>query len=131
MPDDKFIQYGCFGLVALIIVVAMWKGLPYIFNSHTQTITALTDSNTKAISAMTIVFGDTVNKLLAAQISERLECAVERKVMFDYMNAERGKLLDYMNLEREADRKWRHDNANRIQELFAEIMQEIKNKETE
>lgn len=44
MPDNAWIQYGCFGLLACLMVWVLWKGLPGLLTAHKEAIQILTDT---------------------------------------------------------------------------------------
>jgi hypothetical protein len=59
MPSvDSWIQYGCFGLVAFIIFMAVWHGIPKMLSIHKETISELTTSHKAVISELVKTFND-------------------------------------------------------------------------
>lgn len=100
MPDDKWIQYGSFGILAFIMLYGMVYGLPNLLRTHKETVEELVTAHKEA-----------VDKVVASAEVEAKACRADR------LAAEKAAAE-----EREKDREARHELANQFQDTINKIV---------
>lgn len=112
MPSvDQFIQYGCLGLIALLFVWTLWKGIPQILNGH-NTALAAQQANFKIMLEMAM---DNHKQVVAQLINKfEVEAAECRK--------ERQEMAKQAAVDRDTDREIRHKLGNQFTEVISKIV---------
>lgn len=80
MPDDLFVRYGAFGLVAALVLWTIKWGIPKVLDTHEKTVTAIAVNHERA-----------VNKLVDSFQSETNQCRSERIELAKSHQQERAK----------------------------------------
>lgn len=114
MPENVFIQYGCFGLLAALVVWAVWKGIPSMLDRHEKVVTAIAAEHKAAAAKMTEDHKEVIQTLTKEFADESRQCREERIEMSKTVSA-----------DRELDRNARHELAEKLN-LIALNMQ-VKN----
>lgn len=97
MPDMSWVQYGCFGLLAALVIWALVKGIPSVLETVKEILLALTETFKAAVAEM-----------LKSNKEEAAACRAERA------EAEKTRAV-----REELDRKSRHELTNAVQKLMA------------
>lgn len=100
MPDNSYIQYGCFGLITFLIGWFVLYGFPKMM-----------DTVTKA-----------VDKTFAKIEALENRCNEERAKMMQDFRLELAAQREYYRIESEADRAARHKSVNDFTEIIAKIV---------
>lgn len=107
MPPDAFIQYGCFGLLAALVVWSIWHGIPAALATHRETMMAIVAEHKAESQEVANSHAAAVAKIVAAFQSEQTQCREERLAT-----------AASAATERELDRKIRHELMNRLQTML-------------
>lgn len=109
MPiTEGWLQAGSFGLLALIIVAVIWKGIPYLVDKLEKTVATLTASHDRTIASLTKTFEETLKEIAADYKEESTQCRTERLAQAA-QNA----------TERERDRLARHAMWSQVVEMVS------------
>lgn len=107
MPDNQWIQYGSFGLIAALVIWSLWKGIPGVLQTHKDTVTQLATAFETRSASIEATFKSVTGAMLASAQQEAKACREERE-----------KREAQVAAEREADRLARHNQANATQKLM-------------
>jgi hypothetical protein len=125
---DAYIQYGCFGLLAGLVIWSLLKGIPgalaihketmeSIANAHQAAVDKIADAHQIAVDKMAIEHKATVGAIAVAFEKEASLCREERLATARVAAEEREKDRS----EREKDREQREKSTAMIQELALRI----------
>lgn len=99
MPENVYIQYGCFGLLAVLVVWTLWKGIPGLLDKHERVINGIATEHRSAVQTITAEFAE-----------ESRLCREERL-----------ELAKVVVADREADRTARHEMAEKLNQIALNI----------
>lgn len=96
MPTESWVQYGCFTLLAGLVVWALYIGIPAALKMHKDTIDGMMSSHKEAIGLLVVQYEKEAEQCR----EERIEESKSREV------------------EREKERQLRHDMMNKFQVML-------------
>lgn len=103
MPENVFIQYGCFGLLAALVVWAVWRGIPAMLDRHEKVVTAIAAEHKTTTANMAKDHKEAVKALTTEFAEESRQCREERIELSKTVSA-----------DRELDRNARHELAEKL-----------------
>jgi hypothetical protein len=106
MPDNLWIQYGSFGLLALLVVWALLKGIPALMDKHEKVVTFIAAEHKEAMRSVTATHKEAMSAAMAEFADESRLCREERIEMAKVISADRA-----------ADREARHELAEKLNQI--------------
>lgn len=103
VPVDAWVQYGCFGLLAALVVWSLWKGIPGALQTHKEAV----EKQCLTIEKVVMDHKSTVDSLVLSYEKEADQCRQERL-----------EVARQAAVEREADRKTRQELSTAIQKIM-------------
>lgn len=98
MPDASWVQYGCFGLLAGLVIWSMIHGIPHALRIHQETMTGIAADHKNIVTDLVRTFE-----------KEADQCREERLAVAE-LAAD----------EREKDRQSRHELSEAVREMRGE-----------
>lgn len=102
VPVDFWVQYGCFGLLAALVVWSLWKGIPGALATHRE-----------AVEKQCI----TIEKVVEQHKSTVKDIVISFEKEADQCRTERLEVAKQAAAERDADRKVRQDLTVTIERI--------------
>lgn len=99
---EPWLQYGSFGVLCLMMLWGMWKGIPKILDIHKEALAKVTDSSKEAVEKLATDQKEAMAKIVCTFESESVACREERVETLKMVAAEREK--DRLSQEKLASR---------------------------
>lgn len=80
-PMDGWLQYGCFGLLAVLIALVAWKGIPKALELYKESLENLAARHEEAVTQLAAAHERAVAKLTDAYERDAAECRAERMAL--------------------------------------------------
>lgn len=87
MPTDSWMQYGSFGLLAVIVIAALWRGLPYFLDKHEKVISTIMTEHKEEVAGMMKEFKDENIQCREERLSNAASWASERAKMYELIQS--------------------------------------------
>ena len=78
---DGWLQYGCFGLLAVLIVLVAWKGFPKALEIYERSLANMAAEHKAEIAHIVATHERVVSNLTAAYERDAAECRAERMAL--------------------------------------------------
>ena len=88
---EPWLQYGSFGVLVLIMVWGMWKGIPKILDIHKEALAKVTDSSKEAVEKLAADHKEAMTKIVCTFEADSVACRNERIEMQKLVAVEREK----------------------------------------
>jgi hypothetical protein len=106
VPENAYIQYGCFGLLAVLVVWCLLKGIPSLLDKHEKVVTYIATEHKAAAAKMTEDHKAAI-QLLTAEFAEESRLCREERI----------ELSRTTSADRSADREARHELAEKLNQI--------------